>query len=152
MDAKSKGPAGRSPIREGLLAGDLSNLEQVRLAGTQCSVCREVSLGQSQVCPNCGSDAVAAISLGRQGVLWSFTVVRHKPPGDYRGPEPFAPFGMGLIELPEGIRVLAPIDCDVDGLRIGMALQIHPSVRPEADGGEVVYFDFTPAESSPIHV
>lgn len=136
----------RDPLREGLLVGPLDDLSQVRLAGCKCSFCGEVSLGEARVCPNCGKDQVKTVALNDQGVLWSFTVIRHAPPGDYRGPKPFAPFGMGLVELPEGLRVLSPIQCDIDDLKIGMPLRFRAYVRNDPDR-DVVTFTFEPAEA-----
>lgn len=74
-------------------------------------------------------------------MLWTYTVSRHRPPGDYRGAEPFEPYGLGLIELPEGIRVMSPLHGDIDELEIGAAAEFAPYVRREADG-EVVAFSF----------
>ena len=133
---------GRVPIREGLLTGSLSRLEEVRLSGSKCEECGETSLGRSSVCPNCSSDHVREIALGNLGKLWSYTVVRHKPPGNYKGPDPFVPFGLGLVELPEGLRVMSPIDGNVDKLKIGTELKFRPYVRNDADGREVVAFSF----------
>jgi uncharacterized OB-fold protein len=145
-------PSERRPIRDGLLCGPLSDLSRVHLAGAKCATCEEVSLGSNSVCPNCGSDAVEAVALGDQGVLWTYTIVRHKPPGDYRGPDPFQPFGMGLVELPDGIRVLAPLGGGVADLRIGLPLRFHPLVRTDTDGGETVAFEFTPELSESANV
>jgi uncharacterized OB-fold protein len=85
-------------------------------------------------------------------MLWTFTVVRHRPPGNYKGPEPFSPFGMGLVELPEGVRVLSPIDCDIGQLKIGLELQFKPYARKEADGHEVVAFAFEPINKGKANV
>jgi len=95
------------------------------------------------ICPNCGKETVKDIALAQRGVLWTYTVVRHRPPGNYKGPEPFVPFGLGLVELPEGVRVMAPIHCDIDKLKIGLPLKFKPYVRPD-DGREVVAFSFEP--------
>lgn len=140
----------RVPIREGLLNGPLSSLDDVRLLGSKCSTCGETSLGKAAVCPNCGRMTVREVSLSEHGVLWSFTVVRHKPPGDYRGPEPFVPFGLGLVELPDGLRVLSPIDCSIDELAIGLKLRLKPYLRrdPERD---VVAFTFEPRNERGQH-
>jgi uncharacterized OB-fold protein len=133
----------RVPLRDGLLSGPLSFLDDVRLAGSKCGTCGETSLGKATVCPNCGRNTVGEVSLSDRGVLWSFTVVRHKPPGDYRGAEPFAPFGLGLVELPEGLRVLSPIECAIDQLTIGLKLRFKPYVRRDSER-EVVAFTFVP--------
>jgi hypothetical protein len=133
----------RLPVREGLLTGSLFQLESVRLSGCTCGVCRETSLGKILICPNCGGDELQEIALSDRGVLWSFTVVRHKPPGNYRGPEPFAPFGLGLVELAEGIRVLSPIDCQIAKLEIGLKLRFKPVLLPDTNR-DIVGFAFEP--------
>jgi uncharacterized OB-fold protein len=137
----------RAPLRKGLLTEALNDLREVRLVGTRCAACGETSLGAAERCPACGRDGVEAIPLSDRGVLWSYTVVRHRPPGDYRGPEPFAPFGLGLVELPDGVRVLTPILCAVEDLAIGMPLRFRPYLRHDADQ-DVVMFDFAPAEGA----
>ena len=56
------------------------------------------------------------------------------------------PFGLGLVELPDGIRVLSPIDAPPEQLQIGMPLQFHPYVlRTDEGGAEIVAFSFQPA-------
>jgi uncharacterized OB-fold protein len=136
----------RVPIRDGLLTGDLGRLESVRLCATRCRTCGETSLGRNATCPNCGGDDVAGVALGGEGVLWTFTVVRNRPPGDYKGRDPFVPFGLGLVELPEGLRVMSPLDADIASLRIGMPLRFRAFVQHrDADGREVVAFAFAAA-------
>jgi uncharacterized OB-fold protein len=134
----------RISLRVGMLTGQLSDLASVRLAGCRCSTCRETSFGAADICPNCGRDAVEPVALSDHGVLWSYTVVRHRPPGDYRGPDPFSPFGLGLVELPDGVRILSPIQCDIDQLEIGMELRFQPYLRRDPDA-DVVAFTFAPA-------
>ncbi len=85
-------------------------------------------------------------------MLWTYTIVRHRPPGDYRGPEPFEPFGLGLVELPEGVRVMSPIRCVPGALTIGMSLTFVPYVRVDPDGAEVVVFAFEPFDGRGDHV
>jgi hypothetical protein len=94
---------------------------------------------------------VLEVSLGDRGVLWSFTVVRHRPPGNYKGPEPFVPFGLGLVELSDGLRMLSPIQCDIDKLKIGLELRFKPYVRQDA-GRDVVAFTFESANKGGVHV
>jgi len=134
----------RVSIREGLLSSPLTDLDSVQLMGSRCADCSETTLGSNRICPNCGGGDVRALPLSRRGVLWTFTVVRHRPPGDYKGPEPFVPFAMGLVELAEGLRVLAPIAGDPAQVKIGMALQFQAFVRPGSAAPEVVSFHFAP--------
>ncbi len=135
----------RIPVREGLLSQALDDLSGVTLIGSRCRNCGETALGESALCQNCGLDDLEAIPLAKEGTLWTYTVVRHKPPGDYRGPDPFIPYGLGLVELPEGIRVLSPLGCDVETLTIGQTMVFKPTILAGDDGDELVSFQFVPA-------
>jgi uncharacterized protein len=133
----------RIPIREGLFAGSLDDLAAVHLQGSRCRDCGEVTLGQNSNCPNCGGHSTDPIELADHGSLWTYTVIRHKPPGDYRGPDPFKPFCLGLVELPDGIRVLAPIEGDVESMKIDLPLRLRISVHHTGSHvEEVVGFAF----------
>jgi uncharacterized protein len=141
----------RVPVREGLLSPVLDDLTQVTLMGSRCTRCAETTLGRSSSCQNCGSEELVSIPLDTSGTLWTYTVVRHRPPGDYRGPEQFVPFGLGLVELAQGLRVLTPISGDVERLSIGQRLTFEPTIVPGGDDEEVVAFQFvdvTRADSS----
>ena len=131
------------PIRKDLFTLPLSPLGDVRLVGTDCKTCGEVSLGQARMCPNCAATDVTPLPLSTQGVVWTYTVIRHRPPGEYQGPDPFVPFGLGLVELPEGLRVLAPLDGDIESLHVGMEVElvVFQLYRDTEDNG-VVAFEF----------
>jgi uncharacterized OB-fold protein len=61
-------------------------------------------------------------------------------------PEPFRPFAMGLVDLPDGLKVLTRVEVEPDAIRIGMPLKFHPFVlRWDEAGAEVVAFDFQAA-------
>jgi uncharacterized OB-fold protein len=88
-------------------------------------------------CPRCGGPA-APVVLSGTGTLWTWTVQRFAPKSPpYAVPEGgFAPFPVGYVELPEGVRVLAVLDglCPEDAA-IGMRLTIRagegvPRARP----------------------
>lgn len=140
---------GVRPIREDLMLNVGGPLDQVRLAGTRCSACGETTLGALSHCPNCGSGQVSSLPLSPRGSVWSYTVARHKPPGDYRGPEPFKPFGIGLVELPEGLRMMTRIDGDIDALDVGLPVEFSPYLRHDEDGSIVVAFTFKAVEAAP---
>jgi uncharacterized OB-fold protein len=134
------------PVRDHLFVGDFSTLKSVHLVGSQCSGCGETSMGSADRCPNCGSPDVSHVPLSDRGVLWTFTVVRHRPPGDYRGPEPFAPFGVGLVELPEGVRVMARLDGQIDELKVGLPMQFRAYYREDSQESTVLTFSYAPYE------
>lgn len=138
--------APRRSLREGLLWGDLEHMERTTLCGTLCRSCGETTLCANTICPACGGDEVEHKPLSREGVLWTYTMVRHRPPGNYQMPEPFKPFAMGLVDLPDGLKVLSRVEVEQDAIRIGMPLKFHPFVlRRDEAGAEVVAFDFKAA-------
>lgn len=134
-------------IRDDFFSTRQGPLEDIRLAGTICAACGEPSLGSVASCQNCQGTQLRPVTLSNEGVLFSYTVVRNRPPGDYKGPDnPFVPFPVGLVELPEGIRVLSPLDCEIDALRIGtpFVLDVFELYRNDEDA-PVLSYRFRPA-------
>lgn len=139
----------RIPIKDGFFTGPLSRPDHVRLAGKKCRSCGEVFLGERPACENCQSDDLGDVTLSKQGKLWSFTVIRHRPPAPYVGPDPFVPFGVGWVELPEGVRVLAALtDCDIENLKVGMDLElVIEKLYDDEQGNEVMTYRFRPVSA-----
>lgn len=133
----------RIPIRERLLSAPLSRLEDVHLLGSKCKNCGEVALGEVSSCQNCTREDLEVIPLSQNGKLWTYTIIRNRPPGDFKGK---VSMGEGLVELPEGIRVKSPLGGDVEKLEIGMDLKFtaYPLYENES-GDEVIAFRFDPA-------
>jgi uncharacterized OB-fold protein len=134
-------------VRDDFFSARSGPLAEIRLAGTICRACGEPSLGVVPACQACQSTDLAPATLSRDGTLYSYTVVRNRPPGDFKGKvDPFVPYPVGLVELPEGIRVLSVLDCPVDAPRVGMSmtLDIHELYREE-DGTPVIAFRFRPS-------
>ena len=132
----------RIPIREKLLSAPLAPLEGVRLLGSKCKNCGEVGLGELSSCQNCTGKDLTVMPLSPNGKLWTFTVIRNTPPGDFKGK---VPLGEGLVELPDGIRVKSPLGGDLDKLEIGMDLKFmaYP-LYENVNGEEVIAFRFDP--------
>lgn len=97
-------------VREGLLSLDPPAL----LAG-RCGDCGARHFPARSLCPECQGTTIALAALSGQGTLYTFTIVRATPPG-YIGT---APYALGIVELPEGLRVTATITADdLDALAI----------------------------------
>ena len=122
-------------------------LSQSRLLGNQCRKCGEVFLGKRFSCENCGARQMEEKELSTKGKLYSFTIQRYRPPGDYKGPtDPFVPFPVGLVELPEGLRILAVLK-DVEKPKIGMELEVvFEKIFSNAEGDEVIGYKFRPTK------
>lgn len=93
-------------------------------------------------CPYTGADDVEPVELSNHGTLWGWTAVTAAPPG-YDG---VVPFGFGVVELPEGLRVITRItESDPARLEFGqpMRLVVAP-LHTDDDGTEVVTYAFEP--------
>jgi hypothetical protein len=89
------------PVGDGLLTAPLYPLEDVRLLGTRCKKCNEVMFGRLPSCANCASEEVEEVPLSNHGILWTYTIIYHCPPGDYRGPkDPFVPTPLSNTHSP----------------------------------------------------
>ena len=135
-------------VKDDFFSKPLYPLDKVDLMGTRCCGCGEVFLGEVIACEQCQSENLESIHLSRTGKLYSYSISWNKPPGDYKGPEPFQPFAVGLVELPEGIRVLSVLtDYDFDKLRVNMDLGLSvEELYEDEEGNTVVTYKFKPQE------
>ena len=78
------------------------------------------------VFPFPGSEDFDLVPLGSEGSLWSWTVQRYRPKSPpYAGPDDFAPWIVGYVELPGETIVEARIDgVSAESLSIGMPLTL----------------------------
>jgi uncharacterized OB-fold protein len=129
-------------VRQGLF----SDGEAPALLGSRCTVCRAHDFPRHDTCPYCSTEDPVPTELSRAGTLWAWTAVTAPPPG-YQGE---VPFGLGVVELPEGIRVITRLtESDPAALSFGqpMELRIVP-LHADVDGNDVVTFAFSAVEQS----
>ena len=132
------------PIAEGLYTWPS---ESPQLIASRCERCDEVAFPAQQSCPACTSESVEEILLSRRGELWTWTIQRFPPPHPYIGdPKAFEPFGVGYVELPEGVRVEGRLTTSSpDELRIGQTMELVVEKFAEGEGGEsLMTFAFAP--------
>jgi uncharacterized OB-fold protein len=74
--------------------------------------------------------------------------MRFPAPPPYKPPEPFVPYGVGWVELPDGLRILAVFtNCDPDELAIGMEVEmVTEKLREDEEGNEVITYKFQPVQ------
>ncbi len=99
---------------------------QERLVAPRCTDCGTFRLPPSAFCFNCQTRDVEWVELPGTGIVYTFTVVRHPLHPDLAAACPYA---SGVVELDgtqgAGARMLVNnIDCDVEALRIGDAVEI----------------------------
>lgn len=136
------------PIAPGLFTLPSQEGGEVRLMGSTCSVCGEVFFPARAICSKCFATGLLETPLSRTGTVYSCTVVRHPPP-EYEGP---VPYGLGHVELPEGVLVPTTFACsDPEVIRPGMKVTIVAEpVSLASSCGEFVTYKFClPKEANP---
>ena len=126
------------PVREGLFTQGSDGT--ARLVGGRCTACGQHHFPKASTCPYCSGDAVEEALLSPDGELWAWTAVTAPPPG-YRGD---IPYGFGVVELPEGVRVISRlIEADPGALRFRqrVGLTVVP-LHTDDDGRAVVTYAF----------
>lgn len=83
------------------------------LTGSRCLPCGTVAFPPTRGCQRCGHRSTEVLELSSRGTVWGFTVQRFAPKSPpYVVPEGgFVPFAVGYVELPEGVKVEAVLDC-----------------------------------------
>ncbi len=131
------------PVVEGLFNWPS---DEPQIIGTRCQSCGSYYFPVKITCnnPDCKEKKVENISLSRHGKLYSYTVQYYPPPPPFHYDEPFKPYGIGIIELPEGLRVAGILTmADLDELKIGMDAEIVvEKLYEDNEGNEVVTYKF----------
>jgi uncharacterized protein len=126
-------------VREGLFTDG----DPPTLLASRCTNCHNVLFPRADACTYCSAEDPEPVALAPLGTLWAWTAVTAQPPG-YEGE---VPFGIGVVELPEGVRVITRLtESDPGSLSLGqpMELRIVPLHQDER-GNDVVTYAFAPA-------
>ena len=125
-------------VHDGLFTTDANGA--ARLRGGRCTNCGQHQFPRSSMCQYCGGDDIAEALLSAEGRLWAWTAVTAAPPG-YRGE---VPYGFGVVELPEGIRVLTRLtEADPSQLTFGQPVCMQlVALHTDDDGRDVLTWAF----------
>jgi len=120
-----------------------------QLIGARCPECSAVTFPEQSSCPRCGSLEMQRHLLPRTGTLWTFTIQGFLPKEPYNSgetDETFEPFGVGLVQLGDDVKVEARLtEGDADALEIGMDLKLAiVPFRTDPDGTEIMTYAFEP--------
>ena len=128
-------------VHEGLFVDG----EPPRLLGSRCNDCGEHHFPRHENCAYCSSTNVVAADLSTKGKLWTWTAVNSAPPG-YLGE---VPFGFGVVEIPEGIRVVSRLtEPDPNRLVAGQAMElVIVPLHVDGEGRTVITYAFSPVDS-----
>lgn len=115
------------------------------LVGGECASCGTVFFPRKRVCPVCQKEGtIVEKRLSRKGRIHSFSYCTTAPPGVK------APYLIGLIDLPEGPRVLSIIFVEKPSpasLRIGDEVElIIESIGPDEHDHDIINYMFRPVK------
>jgi uncharacterized OB-fold protein len=130
-------PKARVPAVDGWFTID----DEPSLLGTRCEACgtfffpREDAFCRN---PSCDGTDLREVRLSRRGKVWSSTVNRYAPPPPYVSPsDPFQPFGVAAVELPEErVIVLGQVAGDAEVLPVGTEVELVVDMLSEDDENE----------------
>ncbi|MDD5371709.1 MAG: OB-fold domain-containing protein [Anaerolineaceae bacterium] len=121
-----------------------------RLIGTKCKSCGSYYFPKSFTCgnPECDSKEIEEVLFSEKGILWSWTTQYFKPPFPFICNEPYIPYAVGLVEFPEGIKILGIIaNCENpdQNLKIDMEMRvIADTLFTDEHGNEVIGWKYSP--------
>ncbi|MGV0814124.1 OB-fold domain-containing protein [Mycolicibacterium boenickei] len=119
-----------------------------QLIASSCGDCSATTFPLQSRCPRCSSANTSETLLPRRGTLIAWTTQGFPPGPPYRGPtgKNFVPFGVGLVQLGDVIRVEGRLtENDPAQLRFGMDVELTMiPFTTDSDGAEVVTFAFQP--------
>ena len=135
----------RRPVHEGLFE---EHDGRVHLLGDRCGACGRHQFPRAHTCTLCGAPDPEPVELTDEGALWAWTRVQLPPPG-YDGP---TPYGFGVVELPEGLRVVTRLVLDPDahppvGTPVRAVIEVVGT--DEEDEADLVTWAFTPTGAAP---
>jgi uncharacterized OB-fold protein len=118
----------------------------VRLRSAKCNSCGTYFFPAShaQHRPGCSRENVEDVLLSNRGKLATYTIQHYMCPPPFKTSGDITPYGLGLVEFPEGISVAGIIvDSDLDALRIGLDVETTDFVLyQDAEGNDVVTWAF----------
>jgi uncharacterized OB-fold protein len=135
---------GAKPVHDGLFTTHADGA--VALLGGFSPTSGRHHFPRQSTCPFSGATDIESVELSRTGTLWGWTAVTAPPPG-YRGE---VPFGFGVVELPEGIRVITRLtEPDPTRLTFGMPMTlVAAALHTDDDGVVVETYAFAPVTRS----
>ena len=110
-----------------------------RLLGNKCKSCGKIYFPKAQFCFDCFDKGMEEVGLSRRGKLYSYTIGRmastHFQP----------PYAVGLIDLPEGVRVFAPLIMTEDKTyTIGMEMELVIEELWRENHNQIIGYKFKP--------
>jgi hypothetical protein len=130
-----------------IVEGWFTTGQQPALLGSRCTECASTYFPpvptEGSFCrnPGCSGDTFDRVELARRGVVWSYTDAQYQPPAPYVAADPYVPFALAAVTLPEGLVVVGQVanGFGVDDLRVGSEVELVVEPMSGLDGDKVVW-------------
>jgi len=138
--------------------------DEPHLVGSRCTGCGTVFFpAERTACrnPACTSLDFEEHRLGRRGRVWSFATNHYTPPAPYVAPDPFVPYTVAAVELPDEKMVVlgqvaGPAGAATGGgddghgdLHVGQEVELVLDTLYEDDDHEYVIWKWRPVADAP---
>lgn len=138
----------RVPAVEGWFTLD----DEPRLLGNRCSKCGSCFFPKiATECrnPGCDGTELVEVPLSNRGTIWSYTTNHYAPPAPFVAADPFEPYSVAAVELPdEKLVVLGQMDTGIDPttVRVGMEVELTLGTLYEDDDHEYIVWKWKPVD------
>lgn len=130
------------------------------LVGSRCTACttvyfpRTASDSGEGFCRNplCDGELFDDVELSRRGRIWSYTDAQYQPPPPYiPSSDPYQPFALAAVELPEGLVVLGQVAAGfgVADLLVGAEAELVVETLYTDDSGDRTIWRWRPLPAGP---
>ena len=106
------------------------------LVGSKCAVCERAFFPKADFCTYCLSTEMEEIELSKRGTLYSYTITRVPVP---KFPTPHA---VGMITLPEKVRLTAPLVIGEEDFKVGSEMEMEICTLWTEEDCDVVGYKF----------
>lgn len=116
-----------------------------RLLGSRCPACAAHYFPRAATCrrPACSGTEAEPVDLSPRGTIHSYTVQHYPAPAPFDVGDPFEPYAIVLVELPEGLRVAGILAGDPAGAAIGAPVELSVGpVRRDPEGTDQLTWKF----------
>lgn len=106
------------------------------LVGNKCPVCGKAFFPKAIFCTHCLNKELEELELSKRGTLYSYTITR-VPVGKFP-----VPHAIGMITLPEKVRLTAPLIMDREDFKIGSEMVMEIDTLWTEEDCNVVGYKF----------
>ena len=112
------------------IAGWFREEPEPALLGSRCTRCATIAFPKAkEFCgnPACDGTEFDEVALSNRGTVWSYTDAQYQPPAPYvPASDPYVPFALAAVELPEGLVVLGQVadGFGVADLKVGAPVEL----------------------------